>query len=112
MYTHARRQLLYIKISEQVFKCVSEWHLYGGSVDAENGGIVGRGQRPVLCPSTCLKILDTDAVGIDSDGLRKRFGKRFQESPEFLGLIGEEILSEVFDETIIDFGFVFFHFLL
>lgn len=95
-----------------MFECVSKWHLDGGAIDAEDGGIIGRGQRPVLFQGTCLEILDTDAIGIDSDGLREWFCEGFQESLQFLWFLREEILSEIFDEAVIDFGLVFFHFLL
>lgn len=95
-----------------MFKRMSEWHLDEGSVNPKNGRIIRRGQSPVIPYRSRLEILDTDASGIDPYGLREGFGEGFEESFQFLGLIFEEILPEVFHEAIIDFGFVFFHYFI
>ena len=110
MYAHTRRKLLYIEISEKVFERVSERYLDFGSVDPENGRIVGRGQGPVIPHCSRFKILDTYPGSIDSDSLWKGFSERFKEFLQFLGLVCEEILPKVFHEALVDFGFVFFHF--
>lgn len=109
MHAHARRKLLYVEVPEEVFEGVPEGHLGIGSVDPEHGWVVRWGENPLVSFRARLEILDTDPVGINSNGLWERFGEGCEELLQFLGFVLEEILPEIFDEALVDLGCVFFH---
>ena len=93
-----------------MLESMPEGHPDIGPVDTEYGRIIGCSQCPVLFQGPYLEIFHTDAISIDSDSLWKWLGEGFEESIQLLRFLCEEGFSEVFDESIIDFGFVFFHF--
>lgn len=88
---------------------MSEWHLDLGSINSEDGRIIGWGENPVISLCTGLEILDTDTGCINSYGLWKWFYEGFEESIKFFGLVCKEVFLEIFDEAGIYLGLMFFH---
>ena len=87
---------------------MSERDFYLGSVDAENGRIISRGENPIIPFCARFEIFDTDTICINSNSLWEWFCERFKKSLELFWFVRKEVFLEILSETVIDFGFVFF----
>lgn len=91
-----------------MFHSVAERHFNVGSVNPKNSWIISRGKGPIILFCARFKIFNTDTVGVYSDGFWERLCESFEELFKFFGFVSKEVLSEIFQETVIDVRGVFF----